>query len=42
VKKWIPRNEHEKQLEAYAVKLNQMREKISQEMKPFLEGSSNE
>ena len=42
VKKWIPGSEHEKQLEAYAVKLNQMREKISQEMKPFLEGSSDE
>jgi acyl-CoA hydrolase len=42
VKKWIPESEHEKQLEAYAIKLNQMREKISKEMKPFLEGSSHE
>jgi acyl-CoA hydrolase len=42
VKKWIPASEHEKQLEAYAVKLNQMREKISKEMKPFIEGRSDE
>ena len=42
VKKWIPASEREKQLEAYAVKLNQMREKISKEMKPFIEGRSDE
>lgn len=42
VKKWIPGREHEKQLEAYAVKLNQMREKISKEMKPFIEGRTDE
>jgi acyl-CoA hydrolase len=42
VKKWIPGNEHEKQLETYAVKLNQMREQINNEMKPFIEGRSDE
>lgn len=42
VKKWIPNNEHDIQLEAYAIKLNQMREQISKEMKPFIDGKARE
>jgi acyl-CoA hydrolase len=42
VKKWVPHNEHEIQLETYAIKLNHMREQISIEMKPFIERKSGD
>ncbi len=37
VPKWTPQTEHEKQLEAYAKKLMDLRRNIEEEMKPFLE-----
>ncbi|MDF0719593.1 acyl-CoA thioesterase [Kaistella sp. PBT33-4] len=36
VPKWIPETEKEKQNEAYAIRLMQLREKLEDEMKPFL------
>lgn len=38
VPKWTPQTEPEKQLEAYAKKLMDLRRHIEEEMKPFLEG----
>ncbi|MEZ4911620.1 MAG: acyl-CoA thioesterase [Saprospiraceae bacterium] len=37
VRKWIPKTENEKELEAYAIKLKKLRESIENEMKPFFE-----
>ncbi|HPQ22208.1 MAG TPA: hypothetical protein PK147_10175, partial [Saprospiraceae bacterium] len=37
VKKWIPKTEHEKELESYAISLKNLRLKIEDEMKPFLD-----
>ncbi|WP_224484051.1 acyl-CoA thioesterase [Robertkochia aurantiaca] len=37
VKEWIPENEREKKLAEYARKLKSLREKISEEMRPFFE-----
>jgi acyl-CoA hydrolase len=39
VKKWVPVTEREKQLEAYAIKLKQLRSDIEKEMKPFINES---
>lgn len=39
VKKWVPKTEQEKQLEAYAKKLKQLRLDIETEMKPFMPGN---
>jgi acyl-CoA hydrolase len=36
-RKWKPRNENEQQLEKYAKKLKELREKINDEMKPFFD-----
>ena len=36
VKKWTPETERQRRLEAYAVKLKDLRGEISQEMLPFL------
>lgn len=41
VKKWSPSSEMDKKLEQYAVKLKELRQHISDEMRPFLEGASN-
>lgn len=35
VKKWVPENEREKKLEEYAIKLNDLRSQINNEMLPF-------
>lgn len=37
VPKWIPRDEREKQLESYAIKLMGLRKNIEEEMKPYFE-----
>jgi acyl-CoA hydrolase len=42
VKKWIPQTESEKQLQAYAKKLVDLREQINTEMKPFFDGIIDE
>ncbi len=42
VKKWIPQTENEKQLQAYAKKLVDLREQINTEMKPFFDGIIDE
>jgi len=42
VKKWNPQTETEKQLAEYAKKLVDLREKISDEMKPFFDGIIDE
>lgn len=36
VKKWKPNTESEKKMEQYAIKLNQLRKQISEEMEPFV------
>lgn len=36
VKKWVPKTDHEKQLEAYALKLKQLRVNIENEMQAFI------
>jgi len=36
VKKWLPTTDHEKQLEAYALKLKQLRVNIENEMQSFI------
>ncbi|MCU0328586.1 MAG: acyl-CoA thioesterase [Chitinophagales bacterium] len=36
VRKWIPQTENEKQLEAYAIRLKELRTSIEKEMMPFL------
>ena len=36
VKKWVPTTDGEKQLEQYAIKLNELRSIIEKEMQPFL------
>jgi acyl-CoA hydrolase len=36
VKKWNPATESEKNMEQYAIKLNQLRKQISEEMMPFV------
>ncbi|HRE78821.1 MAG TPA: acyl-CoA thioesterase [Flavobacterium sp.] len=36
VKKWVPKTDHEKQLEAYALKLKQLRVNIENEMQTFI------
>jgi len=36
VKKWVPTSDRERQLEAYAIKLKQLRLAIENEMKPFI------
>ncbi|MDD2986507.1 acyl-CoA thioesterase [Flavobacterium sp.] len=36
VKKWIPNSKAEKSMEEYAIKLNQLRKQISEEMMPFI------
>lgn len=37
VKEWVPVTERQKQLEAYAIKLKQLRSDIENEMKPFFD-----
>ena len=38
VKKWLAQNDEEKKLEEYAIRLKDLRNTISEEMKPFFEG----
>lgn len=35
VKRWIPKSEREQKLDAYAVKLKELRKEVNQEMLPF-------
>ena len=41
-KKWIPKTEREKNLESYAIKLNDLRAQIAEEMKPFIAADATE
>lgn len=41
VKTWVPSNEREKKLEEYAIKLNELRKDISEEMQPFFDDTKH-
>ncbi|WP_026946575.1 acyl-CoA thioesterase [Algoriphagus marincola] len=41
-KKWVPKTEREKNLESYAIKLNDLRAQIAEEMKPFIAADATE